>query len=434
MLICKFFTEICQVVFPIGLLKNEAYGLLMADIPNSRFLDRTTPPKLITLVLTAGLAALSLAIFVPSLPKMAEHFGTDYAVMQLSIAGYFLVTGTLQLIIGPLSDRYGRRPVLLWGILIFVIATIGAIYAPNVETFLAFRMAQGGIATGMVLSRAVVRDLVPGPSAASMIAYVTMGMAIFPMIGPIVGGYLGETFGWQTTFWFLATFGAVMLGLVFFDLGESNSNRSESFSKQFAECPELFGARRYWGFTLTTMFCSGTFFSYLGGAPQVANQVYALSETQTGAYLGLISLGYFFGNYYSGRNAERLGIFKMMIIGCWFATTGIGISIILVALGAASPLAFFGCVVAVGFGNGLALPSATVGLMSVRPSLAGTAAGVGGAMMVFGGGLLSGTSGFITRDLNSALPLAVFMFLISAMSIVFTYYTRMVQRQYDPEA
>jgi len=406
----------------------------MADIPNSRFLDRTTPPKLVTLVLIAGLAALTLAIFVPSLPKMAEYFGTDYAVMQLSIAGYFLTTGTLQLIIGPLSDRYGRRPVLLWGVLIFIFATIGALYAPTVESFLVFRMMQGAMATGMVLSRAVVRDLVPGPAAASMIAYVTMGMAIFPMIGPIIGGYLGETYGWKSTFWFLVVFGIIVLGLVFFDLGESNTSKSESFSKQLEECPELFGARRYWGYTLISTFCSGTFFTYLGGAPQVAVQVYSLSETQTGAYLGLISFGYFFGNFFSGRYAQRLGIIRMMMMGVWIATAGIGASIILIMLGAAGPLAFFGCVVAVGFGNGLALPSATVGLMSVRPSLAGTAAGVGGAMMVVGGGLLSGISGFITRDLSSAIPLAAFMFLVSGLSVVFTYYTRRIERSYDRDA
>ncbi|MCK4712993.1 MAG: MFS transporter, partial [Marinosulfonomonas sp.] len=116
-----------------------------------RYLDRTTPPHISTLILLAGLAALTMNMFLPSLPAMAEYFHTDYRLMQLSVALYLGVSALLQVIIGPLSDRYGRRPVILWGSALFLLATLGCIYAPTVTIFLAFRMAQAVIATNMVL-------------------------------------------------------------------------------------------------------------------------------------------------------------------------------------------------------------------------------------------------------------------------------------------
>eukprot|EP01031_Cornospumella_fuschlensis_P050880 gene50880-62229_t len=155
-----------------------------------KFLNRTTPPHVITLVLLAGLSALTMNIFLPSLPGMAKWFEVPYALMQLSVALYLALSAALQIVIGPISDRYGRRKVVLGSLVLFLLATVGTLLAPNAETFLFFRMAQAVIAAGMVLSRAIVRDMVPDAEAASMIGYVTMGMSLVPMIGPAIGGYL----------------------------------------------------------------------------------------------------------------------------------------------------------------------------------------------------------------------------------------------------
>ena len=124
------------------------------------WLNRSTPPHVITLVLLASISALNMNIFLPSLPGMATYFDTDYGFMQLAISGYLGITAVLQLIIGPMSDRYGRRPVLLGGLVIFLLATVGCIFSQDVGTFLVFRMIQGAVAAGMVLSRAIVRDMV----------------------------------------------------------------------------------------------------------------------------------------------------------------------------------------------------------------------------------------------------------------------------------
>ncbi len=133
------------------------------------FLDRTTPPHILTLVLVAGIGALSMNVFLPSLPRMSDYFAVEYQVMQLSVALYLAVNGVLQIAIGPISDRYGRRPVLIGAIVLFLLATLGCILAPTAQVFLAFRMMQAVIGATLVLSRAAVRDMYPQDQAASQI-------------------------------------------------------------------------------------------------------------------------------------------------------------------------------------------------------------------------------------------------------------------------
>lgn len=150
---------------------------------------------------------MTMNIFLPSLPAMAEWFDAPYATVQLSVSLYLALSGALNLVIGPLADRYGRRPVALWACGIFLLATVGVLVAPTVEAFLIFRMLQAVIATGMVLSRAAVRDMVPEAEAAAMIGWLTMGMSLVPMFGPALGGWLDETFGWQANFLVLLVLG-----------------------------------------------------------------------------------------------------------------------------------------------------------------------------------------------------------------------------------
>src|SRR6056297_1546757 len=191
--------------------RARRYRNPMPSRPEVRFLDRTTPPHIVTLVLVAGLAAMNMSAFLPSLPHMTEYFATDYAVMQLSVSLYLAITAAVQLFIGPISDRYGRRPVVLVCTAIFTAATVGCLFASTIEVFLVFRMLQAAVAVGLVLSRAIVRDMVPQAEAASMIGYVTMGMALVPMVAPMIGGALDQAFGWHATFVLLAVCG-VLLG------------------------------------------------------------------------------------------------------------------------------------------------------------------------------------------------------------------------------
>lgn len=384
----------------------------------SRFLDRTSPPHIATLILIAGLSALSMNIFLPSLPNMAAYFGVEYGVMQLSVSLYLGVSAVLQVLIGPLSDRYGRRNVLLIAMGLFVLASIGTLLAPTAEIFLLFRMAQAVVATAMALSRAVVRDMVDETQAASMLGYVTMGMSIVPMLGPVIGGVLDEIWGWQANFALLLLAGVLVMALTWADLGETARTRPTSMMAQMRDYPELFASPRFWGYVLSSSFASGVFFAFLGGAPFVGTEIYRLSPPALGGLFAITALGYAGGNFLSGRFSVRMGVNRMILAGAIITLTGLTLQAALLAAGLATAFVFFSCFIFVGLGNGMVLPNATAGMLSVRPHLAGTASGLGGAIMIGGGAALSALAGMLLVPGSGAWPLVLIMLGSASASLL----------------
>lgn len=385
--------------------------------PAIRFLNRSTPPHILTLVLVAGVPALSLNIFLPSLPSMARHFGVDYHLMQLSVSLYLAMTAVVQLMIGPLADRYGRRSVLLLITAIFVAASVGALLAPGYVSFMICRMAQAAIAVGFVLSRAIVRDMVPEDQAASMIGYVTMGMSVVPMAGPVIGGALDEVFGWQATFALLGLSGAGLLALIWADLGETGQRRQTSFLDQAREYPALFRSQRFWGYCLAAAFASGAFFSYLGGAPFVGSDIFGLSPAALGVYFGAPAVGYMAGNFLSGLYSVRVGLNRMMLAGALVTLAGMAVLALVTLAGFVTPMTFFGFTGLIGLGNGILLPSANAGMLSVRPALAASAAGIGGALLIGLGAALSAMAGAVLTRASGPMPLILLMLVTSALSL-----------------
>ena len=382
-----------------------------------RFLDRATPPHIATLILLAGISALAMNIFLPSLPGMAAEFGADYRVLQLSVALYLAVNAALQIVMGPISDRRGRRPVILGGLVIFLLATLGCILSTNTLMFLSFRMVQATVVVAMVLSRAVVRDMVPEAQAASMIGYVTMGMAIVPMIGPAIGGVLDQAFGWRSTFWALFILGALVLWLTWRDLGETAPRSGQTLRQQIADYPELLTSPRFWGYALASALSSGAFFAYLGGAPFVGDRVFGLDPAVLGLYFGAPAVGYMLGNFVSGRFSTRIGVNRMVLWGTLINAGGIGANLALFYLGHGTPLTFFGLMTLMGLGNGMVIPNATAGALSVRPHLAGTASGLSGALMIGGGAALSALAGAWLTPGSGAYPL-LWIMLTTAIAAV----------------
>jgi DHA1 family bicyclomycin/chloramphenicol resistance-like MFS transporter len=384
----------------------------------ARFLDRQSPPVLATLILMAGLSALTMNIFLPSLPGMASWFGVPYGLMQQSVALYLALSAALQILIGPLSDRFGRRKVLLWSLVLFLLATVGTLLAPTATVFLVCRMAQAVIASGMVLSRAIVRDITSDAEAASMIGYVTMGMSLVPMIGPVIGGFLDEAFGWQANFALLLGLGVLVLALVWADLGETATLREVSIRGQFRQYPALLTSRRFWGYTAAASFASGCFFAYLGGAPYVGTEVYGLTSSQIGGLFALTAVGYAAGNFFAGRFSVRMGMNRMVLTGTLVTTFGLVLLLILTLAGQSGPVVFFGLTVFMGIGNGVCLPNANAGILSVKPELAGTASGLGGALIIGGGAGLAALAGALLPPGSTEMPLILLMLASSVASVV----------------
>ncbi|PJI42809.1 MAG: Bcr/CflA family drug resistance efflux transporter [Rhizobium sp.] len=390
----------------------------------ARFLDRRSPPHIVTLVAIAGLSALTMNIFLPSLPSMAKDFGVTYGTIQILISGYIAMTAVVQIAIGPLSDRFGRRPTVIGSLVILLLATLVCMVATDIYTLVAARMLQTAVVAGIVLSRAIVRDMVPMEEAASMIGYVTMGMTIVPMIGPTLGGVLGDAFGWRANFVALFALGVVVLALVAADLGETNRNRSASFSAQFRAWPGLLASQQFWGYTAVVTFTSGAFFAFLGGAPFIGATLMHMSPSTLGLQFIFIAAGYMAGNFVSGRYARRYGTSNMMLAGTIAMIVGTLVPAAFLLAGVGSALAFFGPQVIVGFGNGLTLPSANAGVVSVKPHLAGSASGLSGAIAMGGG---AGTSVFASSILTvetGAMPMLLVMLACGVLAVAAILYLR----------
>ena len=368
-----------------------------------------TPPHLLTLVALSGVSALSMNVFLPSLPGMARDFQVDYGVMQLSVSAYIGASAVLQLLGGPLSDRFGRRPVVIWGLIGFLLATVGTLLATTATTFLVFRLAQSVITVCMLVPRAVIRDLYDGDRAASMLGYVTMGMAVVPMMAPVFGGVLDELFDWQANFAVMGLLGIAVLALAYRDMGETVRGGGMSLRAQMVNYPILARSHRFWGYCLAATLSSGAFFAYLGGAPFVGEQVFGLTPAQVGYWFAAPSIGYLLGNFLSARFSPVMGLNRMILIGAVICLVALSAALLVDLSGVVHPLVFFGAIALMGLGNGMVLPNANAGMMSVRPELAGTASGLGGALAVAGGAALSALAGALLQPGSGATPLLAIM-------------------------
>lgn len=376
-----------------------------------------SPPRLVTLVLLTALSVLSLNMFLPSLSHMAADFRIDYALMTLSIAGYLGIEALLMLVLGPLSDRFGRRSVLLAALAIFTAASLVCAVTTNIWVFLAFRVLQGSIIAGWGLSLAVIRDTVSTREAASRIGYLTMAMAVGPMLAPMFGGALDELFGWRANFVVFAGLGAAAFGLCWVDLGETNKSPSETLVQQVRTYPALLRSRRFWGYALCRALSTGAFYAFLAGAPLVAVSLLGLSPATLGFYMGMITAGFAFGSFLAGRLATRYALTTMMISGRLVACTGLVAGLGLFLGGAVRVLALFGPCVLVGLGNGLTMPSCNAGALSVRPDLAGSASGLAGALTVGVGAALTSVTGWVVTEETGAFGLLGIMLTVSLLAL-----------------
>ncbi|MEM7225810.1 MAG: multidrug effflux MFS transporter [Pseudomonadota bacterium] len=392
----------------------------------SRTADR--PPHFVTLILLCGLSVVSLNLFLPSLSNIAADFEASYAVVNLSIAGYAAMTAVLQLVMGPLSDRFGRRPVMLASLAIFCLASLGCLLAQDVWSFLFFRMIQAAIISGYTVSLAVIRDIAGPQRAASLLGYLSMAYALAPMLAPMAGGALDEIFGWRVSFWAFLVMGVAIFGLCWGDLRETNQARAETLVQQIRSYPELLRSRRFWGYSLCMAFSIGGFYSFLGGAPLVAAAVFEMPTSALGVYMGSTAAGFVAGSFLAGRFAARHALTTMMIAGRLVACAGLLVGLAVLLGGLEHQLTFFGACVFYGMGNGITLPSANAGALSVRPKLAGSAAGLSGALTVAGGALMSALTGMVLTPENAAHGLLAMMLLAALLGLAAAFTVRRLER------
>jgi MFS transporter, DHA1 family, multidrug resistance protein len=365
------------------------------------------------LVLVSMTSPLALNIILPSLPSFPKTFSTTKETAQLTLSLFLGAMGIAQLVIGPLADRLGRRPVLIGGLALFVLASVVAVFSTTIGMLIAARIVQAfGAVAGLTIARTVVRDVYPREQSASMIGYVTMGMVVAPMLAPALGGVLDEAYGWQAIFIACALLGVAAFAASLLTLRETRPVDLQAATvKQVATRSwQLLNTRSFLGFAGSSAFASAMFFSFVGAAPYIVQEQLGLSKDVYGYWFACIAFGYMIGNFFSGRYSERVGVHRMMLIGnvlCILSgllITGLSLA------GYFNPAAIFLPAVLMSLGNGLVLPNAIAGAVSVDPRAVGAASGLTGFLQTGIGGLSSFIAGAIssTNALNMALLMLVF--------------------------
>jgi len=372
-------------------------------------------PPIWLLVVCVALGPFTMTIVLPANTQIMRDFATEYGVAQLVLTAYLISMAISQLFMGFLSDRFGRRPVMLIGLLVFAIGSLLAMLAPTLETLLTSRMIQGfGTATSLSLSRATVRDVFPREKSAEVLAYISMAMVVVPMIGPVIGGLLTEKVSWRAIFAVLTALGMVTMALVYYYMNET-AHRSKSANPKFLlSAKTLLRERAFTGYVISMTFATGMFFSFQAGAPYLVLEIMQRRPSEYGIFFTLTALGYFSGTFCAGRFGERIGSDRMISLA--LIPIAVGLVLFWSVAGVMHPLALFVPMSLLAFSNGLTLPNALAGAMSIRPELAGTAAGLSGFIQVGIGAGLTFITGFAQN--GQFWPLLAVLTLCGIMSLV----------------
>ncbi|CAB3752041.1 MFS transporter [Burkholderia sp. MSh2] len=393
--------------------------------PNLQTASEPAAPRLATLILLCACSVLPLGLFLPSLPEIARDLHADYALVALSLGGYAAVAASLECAMGPLSDRFGRRPIVLASVAVFTLGSLVCATATDVRVFLAGRLMQAAITSVYPVSMATIRDTDGGAGAASRIGYAAMAAAFAPMAGPTLGGVLAQTAGWRASFWLLGTVGVALFAWCAVDLVETHANRSSSLVQQLRAYPALLRARRFWAYALCMAFSTGAFYAFLAGAPLAAQTVFDIPPAEIGIYMGSVTAGFVCGSFLAARCASRYALATTILCGRVVACAGPAIGLAFAIGGATHPVAWFGPCVLVGIGNGLTNPGAHAGAVSVRPALAGSASGLAGAMTIAGGAALSSLTGAVLTAGNAGYAPLAMMLLSAALALAAALCVRM---------
>ncbi|ESZ10993.1 MFS transporter [Mesorhizobium sp. L48C026A00] len=331
---------------------------------------------------------LPVNVISPSLPNIAGEFKADPALINLAVAGYAIVTALVELISGAISDRFRRRPVALVSIVLFIVASVGCALAPNITVFLVFRAAQAGIAACFSVALVAIKETSADHEGASRMGYAAMAWALAPMLGPTFGGVVDELLGWRMIFVVLALLGVAVLFHSMRELKETGSLSSKPTGTYLSAYRQLLGSIRFWAYVLCMGFSTGTLY-ILAGAPIAIGGPNAI----LGLYMGMVPAGFICGSYLTGRIGSKIPRGALLISARLLTCAGLSVGLILATTGVTHALAFFGPCMFIGIGNGLTMPAANMGAMSVRERLAGTAAGLAAAMSIGGGAVIVSVAG-----------------------------------------
>ncbi|MFK4600940.1 multidrug effflux MFS transporter [Bradyrhizobium diazoefficiens] len=376
----------------------------------------TSRVVLLLLVVMTGIAPISLYMLVPALPVLATNFGSDISVAQMTVSLFMVGIACSQLIMGPLSDKFGRRPVLLAGLALMVAASVACIFAQNLPQLIAARFFQAlGGATGMVVSRAIIRDIYERQRVASMISLVVAALMIGQMLSPLTGGLIETAFGWRAIFYAI-TVGAVAVA-VGIAVALPETRRSRAAGSGFrADIGTLIRNRAFVGYVMCQVLASQIIFTFAGGGPYIVVTQMGRSSAEYGAWFATSGFAYLVGNLLCVRFAPRHSLEKLIWFGLGLQLGGSLLNLFWSFAGwNEAPAWLFGTQMIVMAGNAFVMANSAAGAISIRPEAAGTASGAMGFLQQGIGALMSQFGAYLGGHSSTTLPLTSAVLAISLL-------------------
>jgi DHA1 family bicyclomycin/chloramphenicol resistance-like MFS transporter len=353
---------------------------------------RRIPVWLLALITFSG--TLAMHIFVPALPAAAADLDAAIGEMQLTVSLYIFGLAVGQLVYGPLADRYGRRPVLMAGLVLYTLAGLAALVSPGVHALIAARLFQalGGCA-GLVIARAIVRDTSDPDDTARRLAVMNLMVTVGPGFAPIVGGALAATLGWRSIFVALCALGIANLLLTWRMVPETGSRAETSMASLGRDYLGLLASRSFVGYAIGGGCATTSMYAFTASAPFIVVNELGRPATEVGVCLALLIFGYWMGSVIATRLIGRFPMTRLMVVA---NLVSIAAAIVFFGLAVGDRLTLLPMMAAImvyTVGAGVASPNALTLAVSVNPKVTGSASGLYGSTQMAVGAVCSGLAG-----------------------------------------
>lgn len=389
-------------------------------------------PSILLLIALVTVGPVSTDIFLPSLPDMTRVFGTDVSHVQLTLSVFIAGFALAQLVYGPLSDRFGRRPVLMGGLVLYLAASVLCLLAGSIHALIAARLLQSlGACAGPVLGRAIVRDVYPRDEAARTLATMASAMTLAPAAAPLLGGTLHTTFGWKANFVVMVLFGAALLPTVWWRLAETNLHRDRHalrLHRMLGNYASLLGNASYLGQTLTLSFVFAAMFSFISGVSFVIIDVLGVEPQHFGFCFAVVIAGYLCGNLTTVRLTQRFGLERMIRAGVIIALAGGAVLAALALAHQQTIPAVIGPMAIIFLAAGLVLPNGTAAAIGPHGRIAGSASALLGFIQM----ALASFSGWLVGRLHNGTTLPMSLMIAAALILAAATYATLVGRRKAP--
>jgi DHA1 family bicyclomycin/chloramphenicol resistance-like MFS transporter len=375
------------------------------------------------LVALGSFGPLTMSIYTPVMPSVGSDLGAGADSVKLTLTTYMLGFAVGQLFYGPLSDRYGRRPVLLGGLVFFTAATFACSFAPSIGGLIGLRILQGlGAASGSVIGRALTRDAYSFQEMPLVMSWISLGQNIAPSLAPTLGGFLGEWASWRATFWFVGGFGAILLAVTLVGLRETNRYRSEriDLGKLLRGSGEMLRERLFLGNVLTLGFAFAINFGMLAGVPFILQESLGFSPREFGLIVLLSVGGFTAGTFVNNRLVGRVTPTAIMRASGWFHVAALSVMAVLSLCGILTWWAIVGPHMVLSFGTGMIVANANAGAVGMFPKLAGTASSLAGLAQMGMGAMGTVTVAALTLvdSRYVAMPLVVGLMPFALLTVL----------------